>query len=458
MKKFCPLLFVLCTYITHAQIIHSKIPISDIGNTDQQLEIQGLLLNDSIFVAGHSAKKEPTKAFWILPSGKVNKIDSRELKNELIVGFETSGDSVYFYYLEQHKGYVMLAAVMQSRQTGIVTPKNKKIVFTGSFVNIFHSGKQTYLLSMVQEKNEIHLVEITGMKRLDETVLISPFDLYANASPFNFISESETPSPRAAASPNKIYHRGDFIYLCMDKTTSNSESPAKTSILKINLKTRESTNSALIDNSKQQFSTYIQNDYIFKITKSRSRGIVLTIHNLHDFSLSQTFTINEEAEIAQNKSFKKDFTKTTDKESVWDAVSNNSRGFVTATPVDSMNFIIRLGAHHTINRSGAGFIPVFSAFPILAIVGTVAKVVALSLSETESVDQYLYLVWDSKNKPVFIDKPMSAMQAVDVYDVASFKQGRNYEYKGYLQEKEKIFGIYRESGSMQVDIILFKTP
>ena len=457
MRIFFALSLIACTHFIQAQINYSKIPLQDIGNGDNQLEIQGLALNDSIFIAGYPTKKGPTKAFWILPSGEVVKLNSPELKDKLVVALASSGDSTYFYYLEQLKYTISLRAVVQSQQTGAITSSNKSISFTGSFINIFHQGKHTYLLSIFKERNEIHLSEIKGMERLKETFLISPVDLNTNLSPFSFVSENEILSPHAASSLNKIYQQGNFLYIGIDQTKAVG-GMAKTSILKIDLKTGASELRIIVDNSGKQFSTYMENDYIFKITKSRSAGAIISIYNLADFSLHQTMKINKETAIAQSRSFKKDFVKTTDKESVWDAISNTSSGFIMATPMDSMNFIVRLGSHHLIDRSGAAFIPVVSAFQVLAIVGSVARVAALSLSEMESVDHYFYLKWDGKNEPVFADKPVSAIQAIDTYDITMFKQKRKFEYKGYLQTHSKVFGFYQETGSTFLNILLFETP
>lgn len=431
--------------------------MQDVVNGNNPLEIQGLVLNDSIFIAGYPTKNGPAKAFWILPSGQVVKLNSPELKDKLVVALASSGDSTYFYYLEQLKYTISLKAVVQSRQTGTVTSSNKNISFTGSFINIFHQGKHTYLLSIFKERNEIHLSEIKGMERLDEKFLISAVDLNTNLSTFSFVSENEILSPLAAASPNKIYQQGNFLYIGIDQTKAVGGIP-KTSILKINLKTGESEHRIIIDDSGKQFRTYIENDYIFKITKSRSTGAIISIYNLHDFSLLQTIKINKETAIAQNRAFIKDFFKTTDNESVWDAISNTSSGFIMATSMDSMNFIVRVGSHHLINRSVAGYIPVVSAFPVLAIVGSVARIAALSLSEMESVDHYFYLKWDGKSEPVFADEPVSAIQAIDTYDITMFKQKRKFAYKGYLQAHPKVFGIYQESGSAFLNIILFGTP
>ncbi len=457
MKIFFTLLLIVVSHFIQAQIVYSKIPLKDIANKNNQLEVLGLVLNDSIFIASYPTKTEPAQAFWILPSGEAVKLNSPELKDKLVVALASVGDSLYYYYLEQLKYTISLKAVVQSRQTGTIISSNRSISFTGSFVNIFHQGKHTYLLSIFKERNEIHLSEIKGMERLNEKFLISTVDLNANSSPFSFVSENEILSPRAAASPNKIYQQGDFIYIGIEQAKAVDGTP-KTSILKINIKTGEPELRIIVDNSGKQFKTYIENDYIFKVTKSRSSGVIISIYNLHDFSLNQTMKINEETAIAQNRSFKKDFVKTTDKESVWDAISNTSSGFIMATPIDSMNFIIRIGSHHLIDRSGAAFIPIISAVPVLAIVGAVAKIAVLSVSEMESVDHYLYLKWDGKSQPVFADKPVSAIQAIDTYDVAMFKQKKKFEYKGYLQSHSKVFGIYHESGSAFVNIILFGTP
>jgi hypothetical protein len=458
MKFYCTLTLVICTGLIQAQTIHCKIPIQDIGKSYGQLQIQGLVLNDSIFLAGHSAKKEPTKAVWVLPSGSIVKVESPELKKKLIVALSSSGDSTYFYYLEQSKNYISLRAVVQNRRTGIVITTDKSINFAGSFVNIFHAGNHTYLLSIFKEKNEIHLTELKGMERLNAKFLASPIDLNTDASSFSFVSENETLSPNASSSPNKIYQQNNFIYVGIDKATTIDASLAKTSILKINLETGVSEVGTIVDYSKKQFRTYIKSNYIFKITKSRSNGAVISIYNLHDFTLLQTMQINEAATMAKNRSFKKDFTKTTDKESVWDALSNNAGAFITASSTDSLNFIIRVGSHHFVTRSGAGFIPVLTAFPILAIAGAIARVAALSLSEMESVDHYLYLTWDGKSEPIFSNKPISAVQAIDTYDVDSFKQKRRFEYKGYLHGNSKIFGIYQEAFSKVADVIVFSNP
>jgi hypothetical protein len=457
MKIFFTFLLVGCTHFIQAQIIYSKIPLQDIVNGNNQLGIQGLVLNDSIFMAGYPTKNGPAKAFWILPSGEVVKLNSPELKNKLVVALASSGDSTYFYYLEQLKYTISLRAVVQSQQTGVITSSNKSISFTGSFVNIFHQGQHTYLLSIFKERNEIRLSEIKGIERLNETFLISAVDLNTNLSPFSFVSENEILSPLAAASPNKIYQQGNFLYIGIDQTKALDGMP-KTSILKINLNSGESELRIIVDNAGKQFRTYIENDYIFKITKSRSAGAIISIYDLADFSLRQTMKINKETAIAQNRSYKKDFAKTTDKESVWDAISNTSSSFIMATPTDSVNFIVRVGTHHLVDRSGAGFIPVVSAFQVLAIVGAVARVAALSLSEMESVDHYFYLKWDGKNELAYADKPVSAIQAIDTYDITMFKQKRKFEYKGYLQTHSKVFGFYQESGSKFLDIILFETP
>lgn len=458
MRIFYTLSLIVSAFLVQGQTMHAEIPLKDIVSRNNQLEMQGLEFNDSIFIAGYSSKNEPAKAFWILPSGKVVKLDSQDFGNKLIVGLATSGDSIYFYYLEQIKNYTLLKAVVQNLHTGTITTSNKNIVFNGTFVSMFRLGKHVYLLSILRDQNEIYLSEIRAMERLRQISLAGRLDLNTNPSPFSFVSENEILSPLAAASPNKIYQKGSFIYVGIDKSKIRDGTPAMTLILKINIRTGESEVRTIIDTSGKQFRTYIYNDYIFKITKSRSSGAIITIYDLGDFSIKKSLIIDKETAMAKNRSFKKDFAKTIDKESVWDAVSNNANGFITAISTDSTNFIIRVGSHHVVDRSGAGFIPILSQYPILAIVGAMARITALSLSEPESVDQYLYLTWDGINGPAFADQPRSAIQAVDAYEVEKFKRNSSFKYKGYLQRHSKTFGIYLEPGSASVNIILFKNP
>jgi hypothetical protein len=243
----------------------------------------------------------------------------------------------------------------------------------------------------------------------------------------------------------------------VDKTKTYDGTPAMTAILKINLETGEMTNRVIFDRSGEQFTTYVERDYIFKMIKSRAEGAVITIYNLHTFKLCKTFKIVKETPLAKNRAFLKDFTRTVEYGSAWDAISNTSTGFITATSTDSINYTIRVGAHRAITKSNSPFIPLLPSYPILFFAGTALRVLTYSPAQIESVDKYFYLTWNTVNEPVFSDKPSSTGQAIDAYDLSLFKQKRTFEYRGYIQRASDVLGIYKETGSAFVDILSFQT-
>lgn len=450
-------LVVVCTSIIQAQTIHSTIPLRELADETNKLKLLGLEINDSLFISAHSGKTVPTRAFWVLPSGKTVKIKSPELKNKAIVALASRGDSTFLYYLEQSDDEVYLRAAIQNKQTHVVKISNNKILFPGNFVSIFQRRKVRYLLSVDGDKSKIHLSEIEGTTTRNLTTIKNPFVLKPNSSPFTFISNQDMVSSSVAASANKIYLLDNILVISIDQVGEDGQQ-TETLISRINLETGETKNGNIVHTSGKNFSTYIAEDCLFQIEKNRSKGAIINIYSLDDFSARQTITIEEQSVIGQSQSLKRDLTKTTDKESVWDAVSNNANAFIFATAIDSTNFLIRLGSYHMITRSGAEFIPIISAVPLLAIAGAAARLAAISLAETESVDQYFYLTWDGQNKPSLASKAINVMQVIDNYDVTSFSQKKRFEYKAYLYAKSKIYGIYRESGSASVNILLFHVP
>ncbi|HEY8935198.1 MAG TPA: hypothetical protein VIM65_08255 [Cyclobacteriaceae bacterium] len=458
MIKILSTLILLCISLhAQAQKIISKIPIESIGNVSRDLEIQAFEINDSIFIANNLRKKEPAKAVWVLPNGVVRDVSTPILKNKVFVCINSIGDSTYFYYLEDHANYVLLKALIQNKQSGQIVFSDKSVIFIGDFLNLFKvAGNNLYLTSLKKEKNEIHVVEINKLNRLKEQVFAPTVNLSINERPFVFVPEGEQLSPHAAESTNKIFQQGYVLYINIDKDSKKGGTPAKTSILKLNLLTGQSELNDVIDLEKIQFRTYIQGDYLFKISKSRSVGCIINIYSLDNYRVIKTMTINETSKIASNKSIKKDFLKTTDKESVWDAISNTSNTFMTATVLDSARIILKAGSHHTITHTPGNYIPIISAIPLLAIIGATVRLATLSISEVESVDQYLYLKWDGKDDIVFPTVTESANHNIDAFDIDSFKMGVNYLYKGYVQGHNKIFGIYQRNDSNSIDILLFE--
>lgn len=286
MKIFYACFFAFCTTVTQAQSIHSKIPVNELSNLYAGLHLQGLVLNDSLFVAAPSNKKGPTRAFWILPSGEVVHINSPELKNKSFVSLAGVGDNIFFYYLEQLKNGIFLRANAQNRQTSLVTTDKALVPVHGSFVSIFPFNKAWYLLSVLDSTNEIHMSTIQGMEKVKHTVIKSPFPLTTGTSPFTFISQDAMVTPLLAASSNKIYQQNRYLYITMDQKASGGKK-AQTSLLKVNLETGETETRIFIESSKKYFSTFIYDRYLFKITKSRASGAVISIHSLDDYSLLQ---------------------------------------------------------------------------------------------------------------------------------------------------------------------------
>ncbi|HTJ50008.1 MAG TPA: hypothetical protein VL443_11175 [Cyclobacteriaceae bacterium] len=458
MIKILSTLAILCvSFFTQAQKIISEIPIESIGNLGRDLEIQALEINDSIFIANNLRKKEPAKALWILPNGTVRDLSSPVLKNKVFVCINSIGDSTYFYYLEDHTNYVLLKALVQNKQSGEIIISDKSVIFSGDFLNLFKvSGNNLYLISLKKEKNEIHVIEINKLNKLKEQVFVPTLNLLINESPFVFVREGEQLSPHAAESPNKIFQQGHVLYIDIDKDSKKGGTPAKTSFFKLNLLTGQSELNDIIDLEKIQFRTYIQGNYIFKISKSRAVGCIINIYNLDNYRVVKTVTIDEKSKIASNRAIKKDFLKTHDKESVWDAISNTSSAFITATELDSSRIILKLGSHHTITHSPGSYIPIISAIPVLAIIGATVRLATLSISEVESVDQYLYLKWNGKDAVVFPDTIESANQKIDAFDIDSFKREISYAYKGYVQSHNKIFGIYQPVAYHSISIMLFE--
>lgn len=439
-----------------AQQTLSKIPLSTIAKPGAKLDIQALSLNDSILIVSNSFNpNDLSKAFWISPTGKLSDLIKADFKNKLIVGITNSGDSTYFYYLEKSNQNIILSALVQSRISGGTVTSTNKIRFIGEFISLFMEGKKLYLLSIQNEKNGIHLIELDKMNTVTEKVFISPANLSANQAPFIFVPEKSTVSPREAKSPNKIFQEGNLLYVVIDKDGSSS----KTSILKLDLTSGELENNSIDDSLKKGYQTYIGNNYFFKITKDRSSGCRINIFDLQDSHPIQSINIDKHSEIATNKAIKRGYMDTYYKETVWDAIANNGDGFITVSSLDSDHFIFKVGSHHIQKQSTGPNVPVIFAFPVLGLFGAIARFATFKLEEVGSIDHYFYLIWDRRTTPRFDFNNFSTIdQIIDNYEIEQWKMKTKFQYKDYVSARTKTIGIYLETGSDVIDIISFKKP
>ena len=439
----------------HAQQTFVKIPIGDIATGFDALKIQALNIDDSVLIASTDTKrKDSPKAYWILPDGNSMKITNSEINGKIFVCLDRIGDSTYFYYLEEQRNYIVLRALVQSNQTGVLINSPKKIVFIGTFLNLFRADDQhLYLVSVVKDKNEIHVVEVSDLVRVSEKIVVPRVDLKTNESPFVFVKEGETPSPVKSASLNKIFQRGHFLYLDIDRIHKLFDIPRKSSFTRIDLQAGTLMEREIIDAERMDFRTYIEDAYIFKISKSRSDGCIVNIYDLESLRVVKTFAIDKSASFAKERAIKRGPLVSHNKESVRDAISNHSSGFITATVLDSGRVILKLGSNHV--NIPTLYVP-FPHFSLLGAFISAVTIASLAINDPKAVDQYLYVKWDGKDNFTFSDQPVSVDQLIDAYDIGAFTQRIKFTYKAHVPLRNKVIGIYHAVGSPSLDIIRFE--
>jgi hypothetical protein len=320
-------------------------------------------------------------------------------------------------------------------------------LFLGSYWN-----DDLHIVYMHAEDKSIRVLQFQNLKVVNEVIFnIDTNFLKKKNTLVSFLEAGEPVTSEEAVATVKLIHNDTLLYICADEPFyeyGDVQMVYKTTVFKLDLKSGLASTRFFAEPSQNFFHSIPFNGNLYRTLSGR----VPTLQ-VFDLTTGKEKLFVDLRPMAENRAmlgFFADGKKRTVTRVKPKPIALNAN-YVIPDSVNS-TLLLRLGFRYTENS----YIPVVSAFGVVAAVVTAASNVMLSSLNTNPANDFFIYLKSSPDKKVEITADSDLIhQQISEYESKLTLQKTRLQLKAHLYGSDACFGIYQENKSNKLRIIRF---
>jgi hypothetical protein len=458
-KWMLPYLFCV-TLSGHAQTIQLETDLGrhPIGN------LQSATMGDSAFITltapDGNGSGTVNRSYWIFPTGEHREIDLPELAGKSLLNVSRTGDSTYYYFVEEYKKGVVIGALSVSG-SGEKRKSRQVLVLERRVYGSYSENGYFYLLAGAKEPTGIRLLRLRGLSIVSEKKYTLPFELAKSKSnTIAFYEASQGLPPDRALASIKITKEKDAVFICRDEPMDEYAKEGaifqyKTTVFKLNLTSGLATNNIFVEKAPDHrfYNSAVFDGFFYRLIPNDVFRIdvfnLTTRQNVFSHSLKTGHYSEFMKSIPYSRSGEKLGVKRFDGAGT---LTLNERCFVSVSKMGNDSVMVRMGVNPDPSR-----LSVINPVGIGIVGAIVASAVATGVSnslEDKQVYNYIYLHGRSPAGLSFVRGATQFRdQQIDEYEA---QRGEVFSFKGYVNTPNFSYAVYRFKNLPVVQIVKFE--
>jgi hypothetical protein len=444
---------ILVSFKSYAQQECTEIALKT-GSLNQAY---GIVVGDSIFLKYDEDAYTPERTVWISRQGKIRNINLNELEKRLICGITNHGDTTDYYFFEEERKSIFIKLLRHHAPSGWKTVSSEFVELPGKLLGSYIED-ELVLICATPKDYTIRVIQLEGIKVVQEKKFPLSDDIVKNKrKQVAFIQEGFPVKPDQAASPIKIIKEKEEIFLVIDEPFYEYGPPQggtyKTTVIRLNLRTDDTTISTFFEQSLGTFSSVVFGGNLYRVIN-------------HDKLRLEVFDLRDSKKI-YSKEFSRDIkypgeayirigkNNTVLKRNIIEGIirSYNNPFVIVDKGSDDKTLVLTIG-NHVEEKSGVPLVGSFGLIPM--ILGTIAGIAVRELSEAPSINSYFYMSGSLHGGFEVTNQTNLLKQKVDDYEAGKLIEKIKFKYKGYLDSPNRIYALYQQARLPKIKVVTFE--
>lgn len=413
-------------------------------------DIQAFPLGDSIFVS--FSERDVKKTYWVNRKGEKREVHSLIPANAPIIGIQQRADRIlYYYFLTEINKQVLLQAIEERPGTEESKLVHPIVILTGRLLAIDTDQNTVTAVSYMEKENQVRIVTVNGSKIEHKTLFDMPFgDRRWTKDNAGFVVNNEIANVQQGGRRLKLYHEGKDVVISLDEDRPGLENK-RTTIVKMNVANGEQQVYELQRKDYDKFVSSYYEDKVYQFSHLPGKHLRCDVYDLISRKLLFTKLFEKDRSMREQKvivhrgkSVEVGYTTLYEMVNMTEALPS----IAVESTADSAGIRLFLGSVDDYVESATIPLPFFA-------LGYTA-LLTLSLTPVYSNVRYFSLarnmeggfdLEDLDNNPA-----SSRRNFIDQYEISQTSgkaegvAGWDLQFKGYLQLKDGVLGIYLMRG------------
>jgi hypothetical protein len=451
-RYYLLILITCCSSCIFAQEVFTELELP--GKAES---VQGMMIGSDIFLtmrAGSGSMPQTTISFLVHPDGSNTTVDLSRLGNNPLIAGIRENERTAFYYLD-------VSIPDQPSINCFLVDKsgNGEKIFGGTSLpgkiyGSYSEGENLYVLCALKKEYTLRLLGFHSGTLISEKTFPLSFDLgKRKESIVSFFETDYTPAPRQASGFVKLIKDGQILWIIVDEppTASSSENTGfKTTVVKLDLGSSESTVKTFFEPEPHAFTSYLYKENLYRLVNARIQRV-----DQFDFNSGKkvkSATLNRGKESGRDSTYARIGGRVRTEKDVKGA-NIVKRVFGHMLIVDSLNQNEQL---LTVGHYGDHMFTVVGFTNIVAIAASISSLLVGELVEGPISVVYSYYHGTMETGFTASYASPYVLKRIDDYEYWQLVGAVRYEYRGYLNQPEFVYAIYQRKKSNKMEILKFK--
>jgi len=429
----------------------------NIGTNGMFYKLKGMPTGEGVFLKFDLFEARLDSTYHVGSNGVTRSANLEAIKDKVLFALAIQADSSFYYFLEENKKTVMIRSLAVHRGNGKGQISNRHIDLPGRLYGTYVENGDLFLLCALKGSFTLRLAQVHGMQLLKETNFVLPFDLGRNKrATVSFVERGSMENLGQSTASIKIFRERQCIWIAVDEPFPSLEPPVaesaifKTSIIKLDLATGESSNRVFFESARVPFSSTVFNNTVYRIVNENGIRVDMidfeTSKTLHTYRL---LTNIESKPMLTSRSASALTVKREPMEKSFFASMQPS--FIMADTLENGNLILTIGKYF---QEGPAFYPVAAFGMVGVIASSIVSMALRDLTEGPFEFSYLYLTGSREKGFALVESPKHIRRVIDDYELQKQTE-QKIKYKGYISDHTGVYGIYKIVKSENILVVKY---
>ncbi|MEJ7643317.1 MAG: hypothetical protein WKF87_01870 [Chryseolinea sp.] len=437
--------------------------LTQINSAERVKAINGMMIGSNLFLNVSYASNENDGAAGLLirPDGTSVQVNTRILKDKLLIAGVLSGDSTSFYYIDVVKKVAFLRAWVISNQSGTGSASSCRIEIPGQIYGSFVEGDALYLLCAMKNSYTLQLIRVVGSSVNSTKNYKLSIDLGKMKSNAVAFFEIDNQNFRGSTASMRVVKDRRTIWIVADEPAEQFEDTTKpstifkTTVVRLDRSNEGSEVRTFYEQSRNKFASAISGEDVVRVIFAR-KNIRIQHFYFHSGKLINTSLVSLPLQHTRDSVYARSGSKGL----VFKGF--NSKGFASFVPgcflitdsLDASRQILTFGTY--INTSN---VPVIAPIGGLAVATSLAitalSLIARDISEGDTDYTYIYAIGNGTSGYHMVNHSNALRQHIDDYEL-NLQGSAGFSYKGYIHAGNTIYGILQRTKRSPIEIVRFQ--